>query len=151
MVTVPKLAPPRRIEIQAYEVPEYLDPQGTRITPLAGPYVISQHACDLFGLDPHALAVWQQPDNSNYQRIRRGDLCIIDLSDHGPQLQDAHKYLIQHRHGARVRRVFCHQDGSVELSPDTLNPTFRAELVPAATVSKLRIVGRVALVISLTD
>jgi phage repressor protein C with HTH and peptisase S24 domain len=134
---------------QMYQIPEYRDPQGATLPPWGEPYVLSQAICDRLGVDPHSLMIFQQADNSNYQRIRRGDVCVIDTSQRQPK--DGQKFLIEHAHGSRIRRLFCHHDGSIDLAPDTLSPTFRAETVMPDYLPKLRIIGMVVLVVSFSD
>jgi phage repressor protein C with HTH and peptisase S24 domain len=98
------------------------------------------------GVDPMFMMFFQQPDNSNYHRLRPGDIFLIDLSD--TQLRDGERYLLQHKSGARVRRVFVNHDDSLTLSPDASAPTYRPETVIPGKVGTLAVVGRVGVCIS---
>lgn len=134
---------------QMFVIPEYVDPRGAQMPPWGDEYVLSETICRRRGLDPLALMFYQHPDHSNFQRIRKGDICIVDTTSRIPQ--NGLRYLIEHKYGARVRKVFGHQDESLELVPEALSPGFRPEIVPRNFVKKLKIIGQVPLFLAIGD
>lgn len=130
----------RRLQIPVFQVPEYIAPSGAQLTPMERPFYISELTAELMGVDPAALLFYRQPDNSMFQRARIGDIWLIDTNE--KILQNAWPFLVEHRTGSRMRRVFCNHDGSVLLSPEIIGPQFREELVPAEVVPTLKIIGK---------
>jgi hypothetical protein len=134
--------------MDAWHVPEYIDPTGGGLPPRRDPWPISRDFCESENIDPETLMLWQQPDDSMRYTVRRAGIVLIDTADVVPR--DGQCYLLQHKSGARVRRVFVHHDGALQLSPDTTDAVYRVEIVPRAVVPSLSIIGRVRVTIGFT-
>jgi hypothetical protein len=135
---------PRLVETRGYRIPEFID--GKSKSAWNAPYIISETFIEKMRLDPETLLFYQMPDDSMFQRIRRGDIALLDTAD--TILRDGEKFVIRHRAGARLRRVFIQMDGSLLLSPDVDGPQYRPEHVPENVAATMDIVGRVVLIVS---
>ena len=139
----------KKITINAYQIPEYVDPSGPQMPPWDRPYIISSSIVERMKWDFETLAFYQMADDSMSHRIKRGDLAIVDTADR-VAVRDGAKYLIQTPAGAKVRWIFVRTDGGLTLAPDSGAVRYRPEDVPAALVGNVRLVGRIVCVISFT-
>lgn len=141
-LTAKDVVRPKRLDLIAWAIPEYICPLGARMPPRAAPWIITESFAQGHDLDPEQARYFQHFDNSMWP-VKTADVAIVDLTQ--THIVSGKPYLLQVDHaGATIRRVHMQSDGSMLLTPDSTSAHYRAEPVPRADLGKVRVIGRVA-------
>lgn len=86
------------------------------------------------------LVIIEVVGESMEPRLSNGDVALINTAD--KEIKDHRIYALRYGDDLRIKRLSRRYDGAVIISSDNPLPEFRDEIVPAADLHQLQILGR---------
>lgn len=86
------------------------------------------------------LVIIEVVGESMEPRLSNGDVALINTAD--KEIKDHRIYALRYGDDLRIKRLSRRYDGAVVISSDNPLPEFRDEIVPAADLHQLQILGR---------
>ena len=86
------------------------------------------------------LVIIEVVGESMEPRLSNGDVALINT--HDKEIKDHRIYALRYGDDLRIKRLSRRYDGAVVISSDNPLPEFRDEIVPAADLPQLQILGR---------